>query len=36
MAEEVAADPAYSGEQLGPSDEERERFSEFAKRVALA
>ena len=32
VAEEVAADPAYSDEQLGPSDEERERFSEFAKR----
>jgi hypothetical protein len=32
VAEEVAADPAYSGEQLGPSDEERQRFSEFAKR----
>ena len=32
VAEEVAADPAYSDEQLGPSDEERQRFSEFAKR----
>src|SRR6476619_45710 len=32
VAEEVAADPAYSDDQLGPSDEERERFSEFAKR----
>ena len=32
VAEEVAADPAYADEQLGPSDEERERFSEFAKR----
>lgn len=32
VAEEVAADPAYSDEQLGPSNEERERFSEFAKR----
>jgi hypothetical protein len=32
VAEEVSADPAYSGEQLGPSDEERMRFSEFAKR----
>ena len=32
VAEEVAADPAYAGEQLGPSDEERERFSEFARR----
>ena len=32
VAEEVAADPAYSDEQLGPSYEERQRFSEFAKR----
>ena len=32
VAEEVAADPAYADDQLGPSDEERERFSEFAKR----
>jgi hypothetical protein len=32
VAEEVAADPAYAGEHLGPNDEERQRFSEFAKR----
>jgi hypothetical protein len=32
VAQEVAADPAYAQEQLGPSDEERQRFSEFAKR----
>jgi hypothetical protein len=32
VAQEVAADPAYAHEQLGPSDEERQRFSEFAKR----
>jgi hypothetical protein len=32
VAEEIAADPAYSDDQLGPSDEERQRFSEFAKR----
>jgi hypothetical protein len=32
VAEEVAADPAHADEQLGPSDEERQRFSEFAKR----
>jgi hypothetical protein len=32
VAEEVAADPAYAGEHLGPSDEERQRFSELAKR----
>ena len=32
VAEEIAADPAYAGEQLGPSDEERRRFSEFARR----
>jgi hypothetical protein len=31
VAEEVAADPAYAEEQLGPSDEERRRFSEFAR-----
>ena len=36
VAEEVAADPAYAGEQLGPSDEERQRFSEFAKRRLAA
>jgi hypothetical protein len=32
VAEEVAADPAYADDEVGPSDEERERFSEFAKR----
>jgi hypothetical protein len=32
VAEEVAADPAYADEELGPSDEQRQRFSEFAKR----
>jgi hypothetical protein len=32
VAEEIAADPAYADEQVGPSDEERQRFSEFAKK----
>jgi hypothetical protein len=32
VAEGVAADPAYADDPLGPSDEERARFSEFAKR----
>ena len=32
VAEEVAADPAYADDPLGPSDEERARFSDFAKR----
>ena len=36
VAEEVAADPAYTGEHLGPNDEERQRFSEFAKRRLAA
>jgi hypothetical protein len=36
VAEEVAADPAYAHEHLGPSDEERQRFSEFAKRRLAA
>ena len=36
VAEEVAADPAYAGEHLGPNDEERQRFSEFAKRHLAA
>ena len=36
VAEEVAADPAYAQEHLGPSDEERQRFSEFAKRRLAA
>ena len=32
VAEEIAADPAYTDEQLGPNDEERQRFSDFAKK----
>jgi hypothetical protein len=32
VAEEVAADPANASDPLGPSDEERARFEEFAKR----
>ena len=36
VAKEVAADPAYAGEHVGPSDEERQRFSEFAKRRLAA
>lgn len=33
VAEEVAADPAYDGEeQVGPDDHVRERFREFARR----
>ena len=33
VAEETAADPAYAGEApVGPDDEERARFLEFAKR----
>jgi hypothetical protein len=32
VAEEVAADPAYASDPLGPNDEERARFEEFAKR----
>jgi len=32
VAEEIGADPAYAEDQLGPSDEERQRFSEFAKK----
>jgi len=33
VAEEVAADPAYAGhDQLGPDEETRRRFREFAKR----
>ena len=35
VAEEVAADPAYA-ESVGPSDAERARFSEFAKRRLAA
>jgi hypothetical protein len=36
VAEEIAADPAYAGESIGPSDEERARFTEFAKRRLAA
>jgi hypothetical protein len=33
VAEEVAADPRYAGEEpMGPDDEARERFREFAKK----
>jgi hypothetical protein len=33
VAEEVAADPAYDGEeQVGPDEQVRERFREFARR----
>ena len=32
VAEEVAADPSYAADTLGPSDDERARFEEFAKR----
>jgi hypothetical protein len=33
VAEEVAADPRYAeGESIGPDDEVRERFREFAKK----
>jgi hypothetical protein len=35
VAEEVAADPAHADE-LAPSDEERRRFAEFAKRRLTA
>jgi hypothetical protein len=36
VAEEVAADPAHASDPLGPSDEERMRFEEFAKRRLAA
>jgi hypothetical protein len=36
VAEEVAADAAYASDQLEPSDEERTRFEEFAKRHLAA
>jgi hypothetical protein len=36
VAEEVATDPAYASDPLGPSDEERARFEEFAKRRLAA
>jgi hypothetical protein len=32
VAEEVAADPRYAPEPLGPDDETRERFREFARK----
>jgi len=32
VAEEVALDPAYADEPGGPTEAERERFAEFAKR----
>ncbi len=33
VAEEVAADPRYAGEEpMGPDDEARERFREFARK----
>jgi hypothetical protein len=32
VAKEIAADPAYARDPVGPSDEERDRFAEFAKR----
>ncbi|HKP18511.1 MAG TPA: hypothetical protein VJT84_08530 [Gaiellaceae bacterium] len=33
VAEEIAADPRYAGEeQLGPDDDARERFRDFARR----
>jgi hypothetical protein len=32
VAEEVTTDPAYASDPLGPNDEERARFEEFAKR----
>jgi hypothetical protein len=33
VAEEIAADPAYAGDEtLGPDDEARARFREFARR----
>jgi hypothetical protein len=34
VAEEIAADPRYAGdEQLGPDEDARERFREFARRL---
>jgi hypothetical protein len=36
VAEEVANDPAYASDPLGPSDDERSRFEEFAKRRLAA
>jgi|SRR5215210_7320622 len=36
VAEEIAADPAYGGDPVGPSDDERARFAEFARRRLAA
>jgi hypothetical protein len=36
VAEEVGGDPAYAGDRVGPSEAERERFAEFAKRRLAA
>jgi hypothetical protein len=37
VAEEIVADPAYAGDPpLGPADDARERFLEFAKRRLAA
>jgi hypothetical protein len=37
VAEEIASDPDYAGDQqLGPDDAERERFAAFAKRHLAA
>jgi hypothetical protein len=36
VAEELAADPAYADDPVGPSEAERERFAEFAKRRLAA
>jgi hypothetical protein len=36
VAEEVSVDPVYTSDPLGPSDEERARFAEFAKRRLAA
>jgi hypothetical protein len=36
VAQEIGADPAYSDDPGGPSNAERERFAEFAKRRLAA
>jgi hypothetical protein len=33
VAEEIAADPRYGDEQLGPDDDARARFREFARKL---
>jgi hypothetical protein len=33
VAEEIAADPLYGDDQLGPDDEVRSRFREFARKL---